>query len=186
MQFKRHSELEGLHAFLSPSKYHWINYNDMKLEDSFLKRQAAIKGTELHFFASECIRLGIKLPKTKETLNMYVNDGVGYKMQPEQPLFYSENCFGTADTISFRKDYLRIHDYKSGVTPASIKQLEVYAAIFCLEYKVNPINIETELRIYQSNTIEGHIPNGEDISFIMRKIVDFDIMINKIKDGNLL
>ena len=63
------------------------------------------KGTELHFFASECIRLGIKLPKTKATLNMYVNDGIGYHMQEEQMLFYSENCFGTTDTISFRKTF---------------------------------------------------------------------------------
>ena len=110
MNFKKHSDLEGRHAFLSASKYHWINYDEEKLSDTYLKYLATQRGTELHAFACQCIRLGVKLPRTRKTLNMYVNDAIGYKMTPEQPLYYSENCFGTADTISFNKNLLRIHD----------------------------------------------------------------------------
>jgi hypothetical protein len=32
---------------------------------------------------------------------MYVNDAIGYNMKVEQPLYYSENCFGHADTLCF-------------------------------------------------------------------------------------
>jgi hypothetical protein len=112
---------------------------------------------------------------------MYVNDAIGFKMTPEQPLFYSENCFGTADAISFRNKMLRIHDFKSGVIPARMEQLEIYAALFCLEYKVNPADIDIELRIYQSDQILYHNPTVEDITAIMDKIITFDKLINKIK-----
>jgi hypothetical protein len=37
---------------------------------------------------------------------MYVNDAIGYQMTPEQPIYYSENCVGTADAISFKNDFL--------------------------------------------------------------------------------
>lgn len=183
MNFNKHYDLEGQHAFLSASKYHWVNYDSEKLTDAYTKFLATQQGTKLHEFAKQCIELGIKLPKTKKTLNMYVNDAIGYKMQPEQPLFYSENCFGTADTISFKQNFLRIHDLKTGVTPASIRQLEVYTALFCLEYDVKPQEIEIELRLYQSDEILIHIPNPDDILYIMDKIIMFDKQIDKIKMG---
>ena len=181
MNFNKHLNLEGQHAFLGASKYHWINYDETKVIDAYSKFMAAQKGTELHEFAAQCIRLGQKLPKSKKTLNMYVNDAIGFKMTPEQPLFYSENCFGTADAISFRNKMLRIHDFKSGVIPAHMEQLEIYAALFCLEYKVNPADIDIELRIYQSDQILYHNPTVEDITTIMDKIITFDKLINKIK-----
>lgn len=181
MIFKNHSELLGLHAFLSASKYHWINYDYVKLEETFFKSQAAQRGTELHELANKLIKMGIKLPKTKQTLNMYVNDAIGFKMQTEQVLFYSVNCFGTADAVSFKKNQLRIHDYKSGVTPASMTQLEVYAALFCLEYKYNPNDIDIELRLYQNDEVEILYPLKENLLYIMNKIVDFDNYIEKLK-----
>jgi hypothetical protein len=181
MNFNKHLNLEGQHAFLGASKYHWINYDETKLVESYSKFTAAQKGIELHEFAAQCIRLGQKLPKSRKTLNMYVNDAIGFKMTPEQPLFYSENCFGTADAISFRNKMLRIHDFKSGVIPAHMEQLEIYAALFCLEYKVNPADIDIELRIYQSDQILYHNPTAEDIVPIMDKIITFDKLINKIK-----
>ena len=98
---------------------------------------------------AQCIMLNQKLPKSKQTLNMYVNDAIGFKMTPEQILYYSDNCFGTADAILFRNNFLRIHDLKTGKIPAHMEQLEIYAALFCLEYKVKPADIEMELRIYQ-------------------------------------
>ncbi len=181
MNFNRHSAVEGLHAFLSASKYHWINYDSDKLVDVYTRAQAVRKGCELHEFASTCIKLGQKLPKSKKTLNMYVNDAIGYKMTPEQVLFYSENCFGTADAISFRNGLLRIHDYKSGVTPAHMEQLMIYASLFCLEYKVKPSEIDIELRIYQLDEILYHEPTAEDLLPIIDKIITFDKLINSIK-----
>lgn len=183
MNFNKHSRLEGQHAFLSASKYHWVNYDEDKLTSTYLKFLATQRGTELHEFASQCIKLGIKLPKTKKTLNLYVNDAIGFKMTPEQPLYYSENCFGTADAIAFKQNFLRIHDLKTGETPASPRQLEIYAALFCLEYNVQPSNIDIELRLYQSDDVLIHIPPSEDIRYIMTKIIMFDQQIDKIKIG---
>jgi len=181
MNFKRHSELEGQHAFLGASKFHWINYSEEKVAESYSKFIATLRGTQLHEFAAQCIRLGQKLPNSKKTLNMYVNDTIGFKMTPEQPLYYSDNCFGTADAISFRKDILRIHDYKSGVMPAHMEQLEIYAALFCLEYKIKPGDIDIELRLYQSDEIRYENPTADIIVPIMDKIITFDKVINRIK-----
>lgn len=181
MIFNKHNKLEGLHAFLGASKYHWINYSEDKLADTYTKHLASLKGTELHEFAAQCIKLGQKLPKSRKTLNMYVNDAIGFKMKPEQVLYYSDNCFGTTDAISFRNGLLRIHDLKTGVTPAHMEQLEIYAALFCLEYKMRPSDIEMELRIYQSNEVLCHNPTVEDIAPIMDKIITFDKVLNKLK-----
>lgn len=182
MNFNRHSNLEGQHAFLGASKYHWINYDETKVAELYSKFLATQKGTILHDFAAQCIRLGQKLPRSQKTLNMYVNDAVGFKMTPEQILYYSENCFGTADAIAFRNGLLRIHDLKTGVIPAHMEQLEIYAALFCLEYKVKPGEIEIELRLYQGNDIIFLQPTAEDIVPIMDKIISFDKIINKIKE----
>ena len=165
MIFNKHSALEGQHAFLGASKYHWINYDESKVAESYSKFLATQKGTELHDFAAKCITLGQKLPKSQKTLNMYVNDAIGFKMVPEQPLFYSENCFGTTDAIAFRN-----------------RMLEIYAALFCLEYKIKPADIEMELRIYQNNQILYENPTAETIVPIMDKIITFDKVINKIKE----
>lgn len=182
MIFNNHSKYEGQHAFLGASQYHWINYDEVKVASAYNNFLAKQKGTELHEFAAQCIRLGQKLPKSKKTLNMYVNDAIGFRMTPEQILFYSPYCFGTADTISFRNGYLRIHDYKSGVVPAHIEQLEIYNALFCLEYGVKPTDIQTELRIYQSNEILFHHPEPNDIFQIMGKIIRFDKIISGLQE----
>lgn len=183
MNFNKHSKLEGQHAFLGASKYHWINYDEDKVAEAYNKFLAARKGTMLHEFAAQCIRLGQKLPRSQKTLNAYVNDAIGYKMVPEQILFYSENCFGTADAIAFRNGLLRIHDLKTGVVvPAHMEQLEVYAALFCLEYKLKPADIEMELRLYQSDNVLIEVPAADDIVPIMDKIITFDKIINGIKE----
>ena len=181
MNLNKHSLFEGQHAFLGASKYHWINYDENKLVESYSNYMAAQRGTELHEFAAQCIRLGQKLPKSQKTLNMYVNDAIGFRMTPEQVLFYSENCFGTADSIAFNKDFLRIHDFKSGVTPAKMEQLMIYAALFCLEYRKRPGDIGMELRLYQSDDIIVATPTAENIAPIMDKIVSFDKLITKLK-----
>jgi hypothetical protein len=183
MNFNEHSSLVGQHAFLGASKYHWINYDEEKLDSSYKKFLAIQRGIALHELACRCINMGVKLPKSKNTLNLYVNDAIGYKMTTEQILYYSENCFGTADAICFRQNVLRIHDLKTGETRASIRQLEIYASLFCLEYRVNPFDIKIELRLYQSNEVLVHEPLPEDIKRIMEKIIIFDKRVEKLKAG---
>jgi hypothetical protein len=146
---------------------------------------AARKGVDLHEYAQRAISLGIKQARTKETLNMYINDAIAYKMKTEQVLFYSYNCFGTADTISFRKGMLRIHDLKTGMHKTSHHQLEVYVALFCLEYSVSPYEIDVELRIYQNNEVLVHTPDPEQILRIMDKIILFDQQIEQMKEYDL-
>ena len=181
MIFNKHSNLEGQHAFLGASKYHWINYDENKIAEAYNKFLATEKGTVLHGFAAQCITLGQKLPRSNKTLNMYVNDAIGFKMIPEQILYYSDNCFGTADSISFRNNFLRIHDLKTGLIPAHMEQLKVYAALFCLEYKKKPSDISMELRIYQNDEILIENPMVDDILPIIDKIISFDKIITKIQ-----
>lgn len=185
MQWNDHSKdvPEGSHAFLSPSKYHWVNYTDDKLSSTYKKHLAIQRGTLLHSFACQCIALRQKLPKSNKTLNMYVNDAIGFGMMPEQILYFSENCFGTADAISFKKRYLRIHDLKTGEIKASLHQLEVYAALFCLEYNEKPEELNgIELRIYQNDDILIGQPEASDINPIMDKIIRFDKLIEECKE----
>ena len=171
MQFNSHKTLEGLHAPFSPSKSAWLRYDDNKVVEAYRNMQAAEMGTRLHAWAKDTIDLGIKQPKSKKTLYAYVNDAIGYKMSTEVILYYSPRFFGTADAISFRDGFLRIHDLKTGKCPVHMEQLLVYAALFCLEYKVKPGTIEMELRIYQEDDILVCNPTAEDVVPIIDKIV---------------
>ena len=182
MNFVRHLNLEGLHAPFSPSQPSWIRYDDDKAIEVYMNRKASEMGTRLHAWAKDTIDLGLKQPRTKKTLYAYVNDAIGYRMETEVVLFYSERFFGTADAISFRNNLLRIHDLKSGKHPANMEQLEIYAALFCLEYKVKPSDIKMELRIYQNDEVIVHIPESEDIVKIMQKIVSLDKLLEKIDE----
>jgi hypothetical protein len=181
MNWNQHFNLKGSHAFLGASKYHWVNYTEDKLVEAYTRYTAAQRGTELHDLAAQLIKFGQKLPRNKKTLNMYVNDAIGYRMKPEQILYYSDNCFGTADAICFRNGLLRIHDLKTGVIPAHIEQLLVYAALFCLEYKVKPAEIGMEVRLYQNDEVLVHNPEVDEIAPIMDKIITFDKILNRIK-----
>ena len=180
MLFNDHSSLKNQHAFLSPSSSHWLNYDLAKLDTVYLRMQTVKRGTELHELAAQCIRLGVKLPRSNKSLNHYVNDAIGFRMTPEQVLYFSPNAFGTADTISFRDNLLRIHDLKTGTTVTSMRQLHVYAALFCLEYRLSPNDIGIELRKYQLNDVEIDIPLADDIRFVMDKIILFDKRINTL------
>lgn len=181
MNWNQHFNLKGSHAFLGASKYHWVNYTEDKLVEAYTRYTAAQRGTELHDLAAQLIKFGQKLPRNKKTLNMYVNDAIGYRMKSEQILYYSDNCFGTADAICFRNGLLRIHDLKTGVIPAHIEQLLVYAALFCLEYKVKPAEIGIEVRLYQNDEVLVHNPEVDEIAPIMDKIITFDKILNRIK-----
>lgn len=181
MNFNKHFDLEGQHAFLGASKYHWINYDEKQVTESFQNRLAVERGIRLHALAKMMIEEGIKPQRTKSTFNMYVNDAIGYQMTPEQPLFYSDNCFGTADAISFNRNMLRIHDLKTGISKVSMNQLLIYTALFCLEYNKKPEEFDAELRIYQADEVLVHKPTVEEVQPIINKIVAFDKVINSIK-----
>lgn len=210
MIFDKHLELEGRHAFLSPSNNAWTNYDEEKLIQRYLSAKAIERGTKLHQFARDCIELERMQPRTKETLCMYVNDAITFKMTPEQPLIYSYNCFGTADAISYKRNMLRIHDLKTGEIEAHMKQLYIYAALFCLNYqdrvrelrkkglsdidiadklgvKTNELHFEPEqmsdivLRIYQFNEVKEEHPDPADIRDLMNIIIEHDRVINRLE-----
>lgn len=206
MIFNQHSDLEGRHAFLSPSKYSWLNYDQDKLEEAYKRQYTTQIGTLLHDLAHRCIVNKIRLNKSDRhlvllnllengipqglintndilsTLVPFVNDALGFQMDSEVVLYYSDNAFGTTDAIAFKNNILRIHDYKSGITPVHMDQLYVYAALFCLEYIVKPESIKIELRIYQSGEVIYDEPDPEVIRAIMNKIVDSDRFLRKHKE----
>ena len=182
MNFNKHSILEGTHAPFGASQSSWLRYSDDKALDVYKNLQAKMMGTRLHAWAKETIDLGIKQPRSKKTLYAYVNDAIGFKMDTEVVLYYSDNFFGTADSISFRENFLRIHDLKTGKTPVHMEQLEIYAALFCLEYKVRPGDIYMELRIYQNDEVIVFNPTAEDILPIMDKIVHLDKLLKSLNE----
>lgn len=211
MNFNRHFDLEGKHARLSASSWRWINDDTESLTRRLCGQYAMDIGTILHNVAYKHIKHRIKMNKYDkknvmlellsnripgfvidamdfdgmfENLMTYVNDGVGFKMHPEVVLCYSNNFFGTADSIAFddREKFLRIHDYKSGAIPAHMEQLMIYTALFCLEYRIKITDIDTELRIYQSNEVVCHNPEPDEILPIIDKIVTFDKFITNVKE----
>lgn len=186
-RFNDHWKLAGKHAFMSPSSYHWLNYDDDKLRNRVKTAMDAALGTRKHELAKELIEMGIKLADTGQTLNTYVNDCIGYRMQPEVLLYYSDNCFGTADAIDFRlnpktrKMRLRIFDLKNGETKASEKQLWVYIAIFCMEYEVDINEIEVDARIYQHDQIKQFEIDPVVILDVMDRIKHGDEIVNEAR-----
>lgn len=182
MLFNRHTNLAGLHAPFSPSQSSWLRYDEEKATDVYLNRKAAEMGTRLHQWAKDTIDLGIKQPRSRKTLYAYVNDAIGFKMDTEVVLFYSERFFGTADTISFVNGILRIHDLKTGKRPVDKEQVEIYAALFCLEYRVKPGDIEMELRIYQNDDVDIWNPSVDKIAHIMDHIIWLDKLLQKIDE----
>lgn len=181
--FYDHRKLNGLHAPFTASQPSWLNYSDEKVIEVYANKKAAEMGTRLHNWAAETIQLGLKQPKSKKTICAYVNDAIGYRMETEKVLFYSERFFGTADAISFDKGLLRIHDLKTGRTgklDGHRKQVEVYAALFCLEYGIKPGTIKFELRVYKNDEVDIWCPTAEDITPIMDTIIHLDKLLTKI------
>jgi hypothetical protein len=197
MIFNDHSKLEGQHAFLGASTYHWLRWDDENLEKRYYGQFSQTIGTALHELAKDLIQNRIKLAKTdKKIIDItlgklmiprgaydseeilidllpFVNDAIGFRMTPEVILYYSMSCFGTSDAIGFDEfnKILRIHDYKSGAIPAKMDQLMIYAALFCLEYKKNPFDFTTELRIYQNREVVTSIPEPTEIEGVMNLII---------------
>lgn len=170
MKWNDHSKLEGTHAFLSASQWHWLKYDEKKLIERWKSMKAVQEGTELHEYAEMAIKHRIKQKPNGHTLETYINDAIGFGLDPEVVLYYSEFCYGTSDAIGFKNDMLRIHDLKTGKIKAHMEQLYIYAALFCLEYSIKPGEINMETRIYQNNEIWIDNPTAEIILPIMDKI----------------
>lgn len=190
MNWNAHWNLKDKHAFLGASKWRWINYDTDKIISLYQSDELIKRGTRLHALAAGMISEGIRADRVKKTFNMYVNDAIKYKMSPEVILYYSDNIFGTTDAIAFDKEkhFLRIHDLKTGETPAHMEQLMIYAALFCLEYRQDPSDIDIELRIYQNNEIV--VSNKETdpelsnwIKDIMHKAIEIDKVLDDYKRG---
>lgn len=214
MNWNKHLSLEGKHAILSPSQYHW----SMDDDDNFMKRMCskyyAELGTLLHDEARKHIQYRYRLNKNDkrsiivnvldngipdivlnsvdfdsiyDNMMSYVNDAISYRMSPEVVLYYSENCFGTTDAILYNEKNreLRIHDLKTGSTPAKMEQLYIYAALFFLEYTyVKPGETHIELRIYQNNDIVIDEPETDVIVPLMDKIKHLDEMLSKMRSDS--
>lgn len=182
MNFNNHSNLEGCHAPFSPSQPAWLRYSDDKIREVYRNKQAVQLGTRIHAWAAETINLGYKQPRSNKTICNYINDAIGFRMTPEQVLYYSPRFFGTADAITFKNGILRIHDLKTGKVPAHMEQLEIYAALYCLEYGVRPADIQMELRMYQNDEVLVHNPDVADILPIMDKVKHFDKVLAEIEE----
>lgn len=208
MIWNKHSKdvPEGAHAVLGASQHAWLNYDEDKLFESYKRRYAQAIGTITHGYARKFIKWGQKahagdktgllvhlldsgIPANAIDINrlfknwqLYVNDAVQAKMRPEQVLYYSNNAFGTADAISFKKERLRIFDLKTGEGKADMDQLFIYAALFCLEYDIGPGSIDIETRIYQYADYEVEYPTAEDILPIMDQIQTFDRLIEQYRE----
>ena len=206
MIWNDHSKLRGKHAILSPSGSSWLNYS---LEDPsqmfarYASQYATEIGTLAHSFAEDRIRYRLKLNKAEKnsfltylltngiprsvidldyiypTVLMYVNDCIGFRMDSEVIVYYSDNCYGTVDAISYFKDSLIINDLKTGKIPAKIEQLKTYAALFCMEYKIKPERLDISLNLYQGGEIFNCTPMSEEIEDIQEQIITLDKMISQ-------
>ena len=215
MNWNMHSNLIGKHALFNPSGVSWLNYNleEGGIDSVFQRYKAQYSttiGTVLHEYAEKRIRYRLRMFKAEknnvlmylldhgiprsvidveyvfDNLMQYVNDAIGFRMDPEVILFYSDNCFGTTDAIYFRDKELRIHDYKSGKTPAHIEQPRTYASLFCLEYGIKPKDITTNLRIYHAEEFVEETTDPEELESIMNQIIKLDKIINKWKEEDKL
>lgn len=210
MRFNKHPEYEGKHAFLGASKSTWLRWSPDILEQRFYSQYATQQGTAVHEMAADLIFTRLKLRRTDERLIEYVmfknyipkgaydaqhillntlpfvNDAIGYRMEPEVILYYSPNCFGTADAIGYddKNRILRISDLKNGVTPSKMEQLIVYAALFCLEYRMDPFKMKTELRIYQNVETLLYLPEPQEIKDVMDMIRHSDSLVRQYMERN--
>ena len=208
--WKDHKVLEGTHAFLGASNYHWLNYANDILISRYTTHFATDVGTAMHELASFLISNRIKINKTDKhlvevklseigipkgcydtdyILNVlvpFVRDAIGFRMDSEKLLFFDFLCYGTADAIQYYdvQHLLRIHDLKTGSNPANFKQLVIYAALFYIEYKKNPFENTTILRIYQNLTLteEASVKMKEQGIDICEDYLEVTIEPNIIKD----
>lgn len=212
-----YSKLKGTHATFGGSNYAWLGYDDEKIIQAYYARRAKDLGTALHEYARQRISNSLKMTKGDSyavvnhilesklprgiiqyaggidsimaTLIPYVNDGIKYRMRPEALTYFADEFYGWADALSFneRNKTLRIHDFKSGKLIASMTQLKIYSAFYCLGTGLKPENINIELRIYQNGEVVVDNPEAEEIQEIMDKSEhDNAVLMHHLKEGEPL
>lgn len=201
---------DDAHAIMSPSLQYWSNYDRDKFYNYICSTYAQTIGTLLHELAADLIETKIKVTKNEARKMIllkllknkvprsiidveryvtnfvtYVNDAIGFDMIPEVKVKFSENAFGRIDAFRFneKKMHLRIHDYKSGVLKPCLRQLELYAAYFCLEYHIKPKDITIELRIYWQDEVIVGLPTAADIVPLIDRVLEDDKFITSLKEG---
>lgn len=210
MNWNPHLEWQGKHAIFAPSSPYWMTDSEEEAIQRYCSSFASSVGTVLHAMAADHIAFSTKMTRFDkkyirlnllkagipapvvdrlpeddifETLMLYVNDCIGFRMVPEQKVGYSDLFFGTCDAIRFdeREKLLRISDLKTGTTPAKMDQLVGYDALFrlekCPELHIRPEEIKSELRIYQCGEIRLCTPETDDIISIMNLIKARDELI---------
>ena len=213
MIFVKHSNWEGKHSILSPSKWQWLNDDEESLKRRIISSYMPTVGKIIHDYACDRITYGQKLQKTDkkdiifellrnevprfvvsgldmntifENLYNYINDCIGFRMSPEVGLGISDYGFGHTDCIGFneKENLLRVFDLKTGKIPAHMEQLIVYCAYFCIEYHKKPYEFNSELRIYQNNEIIFHNPQPEEVAPVIDNIVSKNNYITRLfKEG---
>lgn len=188
LRFNQHFELEGRHAFLGASKYHWIRYDADKMKQIWANQFKSQRGTRIHNVARILINEKVKLERNSMTLNMYVNDAIGLMLTPEVPLMFSQNAFGTADAAGFDTDtkIFRVHDLKTGDHPGNFDQLRIYCAFFWHEY-LKPTGLSLHditfiMRIYQSDTLMELHAEPNELQEILDKLTEFDPIIEVMRE----
>lgn len=214
LDFSRQKQ-EPKHALLSPSKCRsWKDYDEESLMRMIKSAYAAEMGTIIHKFAEDRIKFGFKLAKAEkksmilellkagippmavdlidsgfifENLVNYVNDAIGFRMDPEVEVRYSEWCFGTADALLYsdKEKFLRIHDLKTGTLPAHMEQLIAYAALYFLQHRMKVAENKVELRIYQAGNIIFYEPTVEEILEMMENIIAKSNFVEKLNSGRI-
>lgn len=199
--FNKHPEIkDGEHAIFAPSKkYLSRGLTEEQIYNILYSMYAAQIGILIHELCSQLIeekqpirkdamrsmiyhtlyqaKIPIALIQPEryiDTVVPYVKDAIGYDLIPEQRIVYQYPiAWGTADAIKFNptKCELRIHDLKTGKTPASLDQLIEYAAYFYLEYHIKPGDCKTILSIYQNGEVITGYPTASDILPIMDNAV---------------
>ena len=109
-----------------------------------------------------------------DTLSLFVNDAIGYRLDSEVVLSYDDlYTFGTADAISCNEKTKEIivHDLKTGDHPVKMTQLMLYAAYYCLEYNKNPHEYKFTTRVYQKGQIIEYNPTSDEIKEHMQVAV---------------
>ena len=64
-----------------------------------------------------------------------------------------------------------------------MEQLLIYAALFCLEYDIDPEETHVELRLYQSNDVTVELPKVDDVVLVMEKITHASEIVDGIKES---
>lgn len=176
---------DGDHAFLSASAHAWFNYDDEKLVKVYMSKLAASRGTALHALACNLIKLKVKLPESKRTLNMYVNDCIKEGLRPEEKLYYSKFAYGTADAISYDRGVLKVSDLKTGKTKVSFLQLMIYASLFILCYPEIPLKKVKRiiLRIYQNDEVEVKEIEIDELLPVIDKIKRYSKILEELEEN---